>query len=307
MKTVTRTELSVLIPVYNDACLTLVKRLQQLCRDAVDSGRLLNYEIIVSDDGSTDDMAVAANRIIDTMQHCRYILRQHNSGSAANRNLLAKESSCQWLLYVDSDIDIPDDDFIAYYLNAPEADVVMGGIRPEYPVDERNLRYLYESSSRHNHTAQARARRPYQSFRSCNFMIRRTVMLKCPFDERFLKSGYEDVMLGKQLKMQRHTIVHIENPVVMTHYEPNADYVGKMERSIQTLYRFHDELRGYSRLLTAADGIHLGIVRRTAALLFRITAPLIRRNLTGKKPCLALLNPYRLGYYIWFSQKRHNL
>ena len=51
----------------------------------------------------------------------------------------------------------------------------------------------------------------------------------------------------------------------MTRYEENADYINKVERSLRTLHSFRSELRGYSRLLTLADGIHLGMVRRSSA------------------------------------------
>ena len=57
-RTMIRNELSILLPVYNTRCLTMVERLKELC-DAVDG---LRYEIIAADDGSTDRDAVAFNR-----------------------------------------------------------------------------------------------------------------------------------------------------------------------------------------------------------------------------------------------------
>ena len=46
-------DISVLIPTYNDVCITLVKALQQQA-EALDT----NYEIIVADDGSTNAEAI---------------------------------------------------------------------------------------------------------------------------------------------------------------------------------------------------------------------------------------------------------
>lgn len=297
-------ELSILIPVYNDDCTRLAAELSR--QASLIEG--LSYEVIVSDDCSPNRGAVAGNAAIDALPYCRYIVQQVNVGSAANRNLLARESLYEWLLYIDCDVEVLSDDFLQRYLQADDADVTMGGIAiggdPEALAT--NLRYRYEQHCAPAHSAANRSKRPYQSFRSCNFLVRRSVMLACPFDERFKKSGYEDVCLGCQLKNQSFAISHIDNPVTMTSYESNADYINKVERSLRTLYQFHSELRGYSRLLTAAEGIHLSVVRWGVALLFRLTSPVTRRLLcSSRKVSLRLFDAYRLGYYISYSLKKH--
>ena len=63
-------DISVLIPTYNDVCITLVKALQQQA-EALDT----NYEIIVADDGSTNAEAIEKNRLINHIEHCRLIER----------------------------------------------------------------------------------------------------------------------------------------------------------------------------------------------------------------------------------------
>ena len=127
-----RNELSILLPVYNTRCLTMVERLKKLC-DAVDG---LQYEIIAADDGSTDKDAVAFNRSIDRMEGCRYVVRAENKGAAATRNFLADISRYAWLLFLDCDMALPDDRFIIRYLEAPEAGVVIGGIRTGGTADD---------------------------------------------------------------------------------------------------------------------------------------------------------------------------
>lgn len=295
-------ELSILIPAYNAGCRHLV---MELCRQAaLIEG--LRYEVIVSDDCSPDHTAVAENKAVSTLPYCRYIVQPTNLGSAANRNWLARESRYEWLLYVDCDLDIINNNFLQLYLDADASDVIMGGILIGGDANElaSNLRYRYEQHCAPMHTATQRRLRPYQSFRSCNFLVRRSVMTACPFDERFKKSGYEDVHLGRQLKSAGYSISHLENPVAITRYESNANYINKVENSLRTLFRFRSELRGYSRLLTAADGIHLGVLRWLLALLFRLTAPVLRRLLCSKcRVNLRLFDAYRLGYYISYSLK----
>ena len=178
-------------------------------------------------------------------------------------------------------------------------DVVNGGISI---IDDaqlhHNLRYRYEKAEIPSHTAVMRQANRYQHFRSTNFMITRSAFEKCPFDERFTRSGYEDVLYGKMLKQQHINVVHIDNPVLMTKFENNPDYVTKIERSLETLYTFRNELRGYSRLLTFVSGIHLSIVRNLIRLWHHLFKKAERRNLCGSRPSLWVFNLYRLGYYL---------
>ena len=293
MKTKKR-EVSVLIPNYNNVCVELVTVLQ---RQAEALG--ISYEILVADDASPMKEAIRQNEDINALPHCRYIVKETNSGSAATRNFLGAQSQYPWLLFLDCDISIPDDHFLERYVTDDHEGVVNGGIRITDDDGLRhNLRYLYEKAAEPAHTAEKRQANRYQEFRSTNFMIERRVFEKCRFDERFTRSGYEDVLFGKMLSQQQVSVTHIDNSVMMTEFEPNADYVRKIERSLRTLYTFRNELRGYSRILTFDSGIHIGAVRGMIRLWHRLFGGLERRNLCGKRPCLKLFNLYRLGYYI---------
>jgi glycosyltransferase involved in cell wall biosynthesis len=286
--------LSVLIPAYNCNCLPLVEQLLPLLQSDVDA-----YEVIVSDDATADPEIIKANEAINQLPGCRYILKTENAGSAANRNYLGAISQYPLLLFLDCDIVIPDKGFLKHYLSTPIDGVVNGGI--SIIQDARlyqNLRYRYEKAQAPAHTAVMRQAHRYQHFRSTNFMITRSAFEKCTFDERFTRSGYEDVLYGKMLKQQHINVVHIDNPVLMTKFESNSDYVNKIERSLQTLYTFRQDLRGYSRLLTFVSGIHLPIVRNLIRLWHKIFKKAERRNLCGSRPSLFIFKLYRLGYYL---------
>ena len=286
--------LSVLIPAYNCNCLSLVEQLLPLLQSDVNA-----YEVIVSDDATTNPEIIKANEAINQLPGCRYILKTENAGSAANRNYLGAISQYPLLLFLDCDISIPDRSFLKQYLSTPMDGVVNGGISIIDDVQlHQNLRYRYEKAEIPSHTAVMRQANRYQHFRSTNFMITRSAFEKCPFDERFTRSGYEDVLYGKMLKQQHINVVHIDNPVLMTKFENNPDYVTKIERSLRTLYTFRNELRGYSRLLTFVSGIHLSIVRKLIRLWHKVFKKAERRNLCGSRPSLWVFKLYRLGYYL---------
>ena len=153
-----KTELSILIPNYNNVCVDLVTCLQ---KQAEALG--INYEIIVADDHSPQQESIRENEAINRLPYCRYIVKEQNTGSAATRNYLGTLSHYCWLLFLDCDIAIPSDDFLKRYVADGHDGVVNGGIC--ILEDERlrhNLRYLYEKAAEPNHTAEKRQQQQYR-------------------------------------------------------------------------------------------------------------------------------------------------
>ena len=288
--------LSVLIPTYNHRCDTLVEQLLPLLNTAA-----IIYEVIVADDGSTDQSVIASNKRIDSLPGCRYIRREENTGRAAIRNFLAQTARYTSLLFLDSDMTIVNHHFITRYLSCADDPVVNGGVSIDNePSDQngRNLRYLYESAEAPKHTATMRQQSPYQHLHTANLLIHRDVLLSHPFDERFRHYGYEDVMLGKTLHRHHVPITHIDNPVGFCHFESNASFVSKTEEGLRTLHEFRNDLRGYSRLLTFVNGIHIPLILSLIRLWHRLFQKAERRNLCGSRPSLFIFKLYRLGYFL---------
>ena len=289
-------ELSILIPVYNGNAFPAVKRLSALCeRIVMDSPSPFKYEIIVADDGSEQKEAIEANKAINQLYNCQYIIKELNSGSAATRNFLASQSHYEWLLFIDCDMEIPGMDFIMRYLPCNQTDVTNGGIKvgASHETLQHNLRYLYEKRAEPAHTIDKRRAAGFQEFRSANFLIRRSCILSHPFDERFLKSGYEDVCLGKTLYEAGASITHIDNPLLICDFEDNKNFIEKIERNLTTLFRFRKDLKGYSRLIDYGDSILHFPIR----LWHTIFGNIERKNLTGKHPCLWIFSLYKVGFY----------
>ena len=287
--------LSILIPTYNDLCVNLVDALRQQA-EAADFA----YEILVADDGSTDADVIARNSGINQWEHCQYLRQPKNIGRAAIRNYLAQTAQYDWLLFIDSDMTLVRADFLSKYASIESAEVIDGGVCIGGDADalRDNLRYRYEKAVEHEHTVEIRQQNPYRDFHTANFLIRRDLMLAHPFDERFRHYGYEDVLFGKQLRADRIAITHIDNPLGFCTFEPNPDFVSKTEEGLRTLCQFRHELRGYSRMLTFADGIHIPPILWIIRLSHRLFGTLIRRNLCGHHPNLRLFGLYKLGYFL---------
>lgn len=84
---------SVIVPAYNSAA-TLARAL-----DSILAQTFTDYEIVVVDDGSTDDLATAAMPYAGRMK----LIRQENKGAAAARNTGAKAARGSLLAFLDAD------------------------------------------------------------------------------------------------------------------------------------------------------------------------------------------------------------
>ena len=306
----THIDLSILLPSYNNVCVSLVQVLQRQA-DAL-RGKLdkpFSYEIIVADDGSTDAACIDANRVIGDMLHCRYLRMEQNVGRAQIRNVLISESRGDYVLLIDSDLFLCDDNYLYKYATST-ADVVYGGTRIGGEgfamVDNEantenlkgNLRYIYEKKAEPSHRAAFRQLRPNQEISVCNLYARRDIMEAHPFDSRFKAYGYEDVLFGKRLAESGIEVTHIDNPVLINEFEPNSVFVKKTEEAILTLCRFEQDLEGYSNLKTKVSTLGRYIPLSLFRLWHRIMKNKEKRNLTGSKPSLLLFKLYKLGFFL---------
>lgn len=306
----THIDLSILLPSYNNVCVSLVQVLQRQA-DAL-RGKLdkpFRYEIIVADDGSTDAACIDANRVIGDMLHCRYLRMEQNVGRAQIRNVLISESRGDYVLLIDSDLFLCDDNYLYKYATST-ADVVYGGTRIGGEglamVDNEantenlkgNLRYIYEKKAEPSHRAAFRQLRPNQEISVCNLYARRDIMEAHPFDSRFKAYGYEDVLFGKRLAESGIEVTHIDNPVLINEFESNSVFVKKTEEAILTLCRFEQDLEGYSNLKTKVSTLGRYIPLSLFRLWHRIMKNKEKHNLTGAKPNLLLFKLYKLGFFL---------
>ena len=85
-------DITVVIPTYNRY------EFLQRALESVYSQSYMPSEVIIIDDGSTD----STSQIISQFPHAKYYF-QKNSGVSSARNLGIKNSTCQWVAFLDSD------------------------------------------------------------------------------------------------------------------------------------------------------------------------------------------------------------
>lgn len=139
-------DLRVIIPTWN--------RGQALieCVDSLHRQTVLPKEVVVVDDGSTDD----SSDLLSTWQKdnpgipLRYQF-QENSGPAIARNRGAVDATTEWLAFLDSD-DLWPEDFIERFVDrqmaVPEADCFIFDIRDDFYSDDQVIRSNFRSNAR---------------------------------------------------------------------------------------------------------------------------------------------------------------
>ncbi len=298
-------QLSILIPTYNNRCIELVRRLS----DVANATGNLEYEIVVADDGSDKADIVKENEAVASIPNCRYIRNRVNKGRAFTRNFLAQSAQYEWLLFIDCEVEIPDDNFLSAYINAANGfDVVYGGviIGGNAEALSGNLRYNYEKACEPHHCATNRNKHPYANFRTANFLIRQQTILRLPFNENVKSYGYEDVMYGKCLCDNHVKVLHIDNGVEYVSYESNLRFLKKTEEAMHTLLLFKKEMEKYSRLIHIENIIDKWHLRKLFHIVYKVKKESWRKQLLSSNPSTFVFNLYKLGYFIDLSEQQHN-
>ena len=256
-------------------------------------------EIIVGDDGSTTEVEWLDE--VQTSASLKIFRAAKNLGRSGIRNKLADQASGQWLLFIDCDALVTPDFSLRRYMEATaEADVICGGIRhPEkLPHPGCELRWRYEREAERRFTPQHLNAQQHVPFRTFSFLIRKDLFQEVRFDERIRNYGYEDVLFGKQLEQHGARILYIDCPLLNGDIEPNDVFLAKTEEALRTLVALHGSVSDYISLERTVLRLQRYHLTRLLLACYRLTRPLLRRNLLSRHPRLSLFAFYKLGYYL---------
>jgi glycosyltransferase involved in cell wall biosynthesis len=285
--------LSICIPVYNWDVRELVSTVHQQClKSAID------FEILVLDDCSPKKDFRDLNASLE-LPNYKFIGLDANVGNAEARNILARSTKNNWLLFLDADMMPAYDNFIELYLNeiqSDEFDIMSGGIIYQDKVaDEFKLKWIHGKQTEE----QIESKDPYLEIRGNNFLIRKEIFLKNPFGGLPESYGYVDTHFGLKLKMSKARVKIISNPCIHLGLETNEQFVKKYRFSVRNafwLHHHHPEMADNLRLIQTYKKIKkLGLVT-PFAWLFKWTENLMLKNLHSKNPSLFVFQLYKLGY-----------
>jgi glycosyltransferase involved in cell wall biosynthesis len=182
--------LSIVIPVFNGGIIF------ERCLTALQTADFTDWELIVVDDGSTDDSAQRAERAGAAVYHTPERL-----GPAAARNLGAQVARGQYLFFIDADCEIRPDTLtrIAARLTArPELDALFGS----YDDQPGASNFIAQYKNLFHHYVHQNGNEIASTFwTGCGVIKRSRFLALGGFDvQLYRRPAIEDIDLGYRLK-----------------------------------------------------------------------------------------------------------
>jgi glycosyltransferase involved in cell wall biosynthesis len=310
---------SVIIPTYNrkpilEKCLKALE-IQQFTESSVVTG----YEIVLVDDGSTDDTIPWLTNHATDFPHVR-LFQQEHLGPAAARNLGVQNAIGDWIVFIDSDLVVT-----AHFLQA-HADALCKG--QQQLGSDRLFTYgaVINTCNFANPTQEPYKITDFSAayFATGNVAIARHWLDKVGlFDTRFQLYGWEDLELGVRLKHLGLKLIkcpaavgyHWHPPFSLTQIPRLIDREIQRGRMGVLFYQKHPTWQ--VRMMIQMTWLHRvlwGILSLGGLLNERSLAPCLQWLIDQGKPQLALevarifLNWYNVqgvyAAYAEFQQKR---
>jgi glycosyltransferase involved in cell wall biosynthesis len=291
--------LSILIPTYNYDTFQLVKELHnQVTKECIE------FEIIVSDDASSNEDLIARNKEILQLSNCQYYQNETNLGRGPNRNKLCEKANYDWILLLDCDNMPTSDLFVKKYIDCIKSKnsvAFSGGLQYEdgKPNDDEILRWIY-GKKREAIPFERRQAKMYESSLVSNILLKKQLLIDYPFNSSIYDYGFEDFVFIAELKKNNIPITHLDNPVFHINLEKSDVFLQKHLTAINTLNQL------IKQKIINADDTHLSKARKILSrfrlisltkLLFKTFESLLRKNLISNKPSLLLFDFYKLGYF----------
>lgn len=289
-------KLSICVPVYNFDVNELVNEL----RDQIDKG--LEAEILLIDDASEKPF-IENNRDLRSKVG-QFIFLDKNIGRSKIRNLFLKYSNSDYLLFLDCDGKVISKNFLKNYIeyiDSQNPDVIFGGrkVSDVKPDSEYGLRWKF-ATERENLPVEKRVESPYLDFQTNNFVVKRSVLEKVPFNEGITQYGYEDLVFSKDLHDQDIKIDHIDNPIFNNDVETNAVFLAKADQSARSLAQLIKNDKNFDRVSQIKLAKAYLFMHKTGTiyiyrLLYRIVKSRLEKKLLTGSASLRALDLYKLG------------
>ena len=188
--------ITVVIPVFNDS-----ENLRH-CLSALRQSTVQNFEVIVVDDGSTDESAQVAR------EAGVIVLRtDRRMGPAAARNLGARSATAPVLVFLDADV-CAHPDTLWYAFSELEAHREAAAVIGSYDDSPSEERFVSQYKNLFHRFIHQTARREAGTFWTGCGAIRRDVFLNMGgLDTSFKRPSIEDIELGVRMVRAGHRIL----------------------------------------------------------------------------------------------------
>lgn len=288
--------LSILIPIYAYDPTALVETLHA-------QGKKLEipFEILVYDDGSQSEQN-QKNEKLNRLKQVTFKALEKNLGRSAIRNLLAKNAQYEYLLFIDGDSEIINENFLQVYVEniGFSTQVIYGGKEHSdlYAHKER-LRWKY-GKYREDKTAAERQKSLYRHTIFNNTLIKKELFEQIGFNEELTRYGHEDSLLAYELEKRKISVLHIENPIIHAGIDTNEVFLKKTKAGLENLKKLcQQELLDPKHIRLTEFYLKLKKVGLDQVMgkLYPVLYQPMEKNLLSKNPSLRVFTIYRLMYF----------
>jgi len=308
---VTAMFVSVVIPTYNR--LPILRR----CLEALEQQRIAppldRYEVVLVDDGSTDDTVDWLDAHATAFPHLR-LIRQDHLGPAEGRNRGVEEARGDVIVFIDSDL-VVTPTFLVSHARALQHDWQQRGDRLSFTYGAVINTANFENPTAEPHKPTDHS---WAYFATGNVAIDRDVLERSGlFDTSFRLYGWEDLELGERLRQMGVRLVRCPEAVGYHWHPPlsleQIPQLVRIERERARMglvfYRKHPTLR--VRFIIQFTWLHLllwEILTLGGLLNERSLRPLLGWLIRKGRPGLAMevlrLPLNRLGVRILHAEAR---
>ncbi|BAQ61375.1 glycosyl transferase [Geminocystis sp. NIES-3708] len=306
---------SVVIPTYNRLPI-LQKCLLALENQQFNPNLVTDYEIVVVDDGSTDETISWLTTQKALLSHVKFYTQNHK-GAAAARNLGVEKAQGDWIIFIDSDLIVTSSFLQAHSqtLNS-EATSLNNDLIFTYGAVINTCNFDDPTSEPYKITDFSAA-----YFATGNVAIAKKWLLKAGlFDTMFRQYGWEDLELGIRLKKLGLKLIKCPQAVGY-HWHPafNIEQIPKLiEQEIQRgrmgvlFYKKHPTYEVKMMIqMTWLHKLLWGILSLGGTLNEKTLQPILQWLINRGKPQLALeiarifLNWYNVkGVYAAYQETK---
>jgi len=235
---------SVVVCSYN------AERTMEACLASLEKLNYPNYEVIVVNDGSTDQTPAIAERF----PYCR-IISQPNKGLSAARNVGAEAATGEIVAYTDSDC-VADPDWLAYLVAKMETGGLVACGGPNFPPPEDSLVPAAVAVSPGGPTHVLLSDDVAEHIAGCNMAFRRSVLLSIGGFDPIYRAAGDDVDICWRFQDAGYTI-GFSPAAVVWHFRRNTvkAYIGqqrgygKAEALVYSKHPFRFNLFGQAKWL----------------------------------------------------------
>lgn len=265
------TNISIIVPVYNTG-----KNLKK-CLDSIINQTMQNFEIIIINDGSTDDSEEIINKYLEKNKDKITYISKGNEGVAKARNLGIKLAKSDYILFVDSD-DYIDKKLIENVMPYIEKNIDIIKFKIQR-VDENGNTLEKVAGPIFNKTSGQDAfdilfSKDLLIDSPCCYILKKELFTKNNLE--FNRRYHEDFGLIPIVLLKAQSILSLPNYLYFYVQEKNS--ITRSDNYNKTIERIKDALFQYDNAIKIIDKMDLRKITKENAKIFYTNAIILKTN-----------------------------